>query len=133
MSARPDPIVNGALASPPAASGREADSAALRAFLSRTARRLMLIGAAEGAAAGLAVAAVVALALWWGRGRVMPTIIAGIALGTLGILARAPWWSRRPGRVASMVERRAPGSRNIVLTATELLMRPTPLRADVRA
>ena len=130
MSARPDPVVHRA---PTPAPGRGADSAALHAFLSRAARRLMLIGAAEGAAAGLVVAALISLALWWGRGRVAQTVIAGLALATLGILARAPWWSRRPARVASVVERRASASRNIVLTATELMMQPTPMRADVRA
>ena len=55
MSAQPDHVVSPPQRSSLTVPGDRSDSAPLRAFLSRIARRLMLIGAAEGAAIGIAL------------------------------------------------------------------------------
>ena len=105
----------------------------LSGFLARVARRLAWIAAAEGAALGLGVAALIAAAAWWGRGRVMQTAIAGVVLAALGIALRIHLSSRRRESIAGLVERRVPQSRNVIVTAAELIDRPAPVRPDVRA
>ncbi|HKS04851.1 MAG TPA: hypothetical protein VJR92_00940 [Gemmatimonadaceae bacterium] len=97
------------------------DAPVLRAFLARALTRLRWIGAAEGAAVGVALAAVFALAGWietatWSR----TAIIFAIAAAT-GAVARVGFRAVRAGTTALLIERRAPQSRNVVITAHELL------------
>ena len=131
MSAQHDaPGVNRGPATPVSAKSPRATSV-LRDFLAHVARRLAWIAAAEGAAAGLALAAVIAIVSGWGRGWVTQAVIVGLALAALGIAARLLASARERRGVAGLVERRAPRCRNIVVTAAELIDRPTTIRPDI--
>ncbi|MGH9887741.1 MAG: DUF4175 family protein, partial [bacterium] len=96
------------------------DAHAVRAFLARASRRLALLSATEGAAIGLAIATLAALAGWPRRGEVGATTMAGAALAVIGILIAIVASRARRSRVALLVERRAPECRNLVVTADEL-------------
>ena len=102
-------------------------------FLRRISRRLALIAITEGAAAGLTLAAIVAAVAWLGSGRILHALAAGVILAATGIAARMTMSHREPLGVAMLVEQRAPGSRNIIVTAAELADRPVPMREDIRA
>ena len=107
--------------------------AALRAFLSRVGRRIAWLAAAEGAAVGLALAALIALWRWRASGSLIPAVGAGAALAAIGCLIAYAVTARRRVRVAALVEGRAPQCRNLVLTAAELLESPTTVRPEIGA
>jgi hypothetical protein len=98
------------------------ETAALRALLARFARRLAWLAALRGAARGLLVALLLALAVTAIRARTDVLISTAVAL--LGAAVGALLALRRPRPVAALVERRAPECRNLVITAAELLRRP---------
>jgi hypothetical protein len=90
----------------------------IEALLSRVRRRLDLRAAAEGAAAGLALAVVATLV-------VRPTrpvlgAVAGGVLAIAGMLIRVLMTRSSRGSIAAFVERRVPASRNVILTAHEI-------------
>ena len=105
------------------------DAPALRDFLARIGRRRTAIAAAEGAAAGLALALITSLGLRIGTAT---AAILGLTLAVVGVALRIAL-SRRGPAVAELVERRAGGCRNVVVTAAELVDRPAGARADIRA
>ena len=102
-------------------------------FLRRVARRVAVLAMIEGAATGLVLAAVVASLAWLGSGHVLRAIAIGVVFAAAGVVARMVTSSRDRRQVASIVERRAAGSRNIIVTAAELVDRPAPMREDIRA
>jgi hypothetical protein len=104
----------------PAPAGSSAVSA-FSGFLARAARRITWIGAAEGGAVGLMLAALVALSLWLARGSVRSAIVAGSALVAVGLAAGVAIALHRRRRMATLIEQRAPHCRNIVVTAAELI------------
>ena len=88
-------------------------------FLDRVRRRLVLVCAIEGAAAGCLVGALAVLA---GAGpiAVMLTVIAGMALRVaFGESWRWGWWRSR-AVIAGRAERRTPLGRNLIVTAAEM-------------
>jgi len=97
------------------------DVARLETLLGRIARRRTIRAVGGGVAAGLAVAAIVVLVGW-------PHSPAGAALlgGTLAVAGGAlsvAFRRTRDESAALFVERRAPESRNVILTAHELTAR----------
>lgn len=98
---------------------------AITTFLGRVHRRLALVDAIHGAAAGLGVAIAVALH----RTATSATASAvGLAFAAVGASA---WWMRarsRSGQAATLVEHRAPECRNVLVTAAELLRAPERVR-----
>ncbi|MBL0173380.1 MAG: hypothetical protein IPP90_22360 [Gemmatimonadaceae bacterium] len=101
------------------------DASVLRTFFGHASRRIGVLAALGGAAVGVALAA-----LWQARGYLtgrgtpdstMVTVVALAVGATVG--AAFAWWrsSRRRARVAHEIEQRAPGARNLLITAHELL------------
>ena len=91
---------------------------AVDALLSRVRRRLDLRAAAEGMAAGLALAALATLGGW--PTRPLGAVFLGATFAVVGTLIRVFITRRRHASVPAYVERRVPTSRNIILTAHEL-------------
>ena len=90
-------------------------------FLVRVRRRMLLLRATEGLAAGLAVAAL--LAISGVRSVALLIVVAGLVAGlrmVLGEQWRFGWWRSLP-RIAEHVERRTAKPRNLLVTASELL------------
>jgi hypothetical protein len=126
MSAPPDARVRGAPAP------ESASFAGVRDFLARVGRRRRLIAAAEGASAGMLLAAVTAAATWRAGGPLGGAITVGIALIIAGIAARMVGSSMERPRLAELVERQARDCRNIIVTAAESADRPPgTLRRDI--
>lgn len=97
------------------------ESQALGDFLTRASRRLAWLSAARGAAAGLVVALLVAVAFWIrGEPRAFGLIAIGAGLAAIGIAAWLTWSRNERQRVAYVVEQRVPRSKNLVVTASEL-------------
>jgi hypothetical protein len=107
----------------------------LAAFLARVARRRSSIAAAQGAAVGLASAAALLVSLWTVKPSHEPgwllSIGAGLALLGTSTAMLGSRGSRR--RIALLVEARAPQSRNLVVTAAELMEEPGRARTPVAA
>jgi hypothetical protein len=97
------------------------DAEEIRRFLARVARRLAWLSAAEGAAAGLALAIVLALAGWPNHGAMRTGVAAGFGLAAVGMLIRILMPSPRHAATSALVERRAPEFRNVLITADELI------------
>ena len=97
--------------------------AVIRTFVARVSRRLLWRSAAEGAAAGIALAALLGLAGWPAEGNLPWRGGAAAALIVIGILTRLVL-TRDGGSAASRIERRVPESRNLVFTAYELTRKP---------
>src|SRR5207237_698370 len=96
------------------------DDTALRSFLSR-ARRRRIIGLAAYSAAGiLLLATAAAFAVRSGASLPAPlgAVMVTLAIG-FGLLGAAFVDRRNP--LSALIERRAPQSRNVILTAAELL------------
>ena len=108
-------------------------TALFRAFLMRASRRLTAIAAAEGAAAGLGLAALIAFTAWLTRGSMITAFAIGATIVVLGAAAGFVIAMRRRRRVATLVERGAPQSRNLIVTAAELIDAPLTPRPGVRA
>ncbi|MGH7467849.1 MAG: hypothetical protein ACRENP_07645 [Longimicrobiales bacterium] len=111
------------------------EAAQLRAFLARVARRRTALAATQGAASALAFASAILLGLsitgWW-TGRPLGWLVivsAGLLLLGTGLGALSSRVSRR--RVALLVEARAPESRNLIVTAAELMEAPSRGRSAV--
>jgi hypothetical protein len=101
-----------------------ADSQVVQAFLQRAGRRMRAIALAEGAAIGLVAALIVAVLIATVRGAAGLPIVAAIALAVSGASAGAVITAQRMRRgrsIAAHVEARIPASRNVLLTAAELL------------
>ena len=101
-----------------------ADVRIVRAFLQRADRRVRAIAIAEGAAAGLVVALVVAVIVATLRGVPGLPLAGALALAVTGAGAGAAVAAQRMRRgraIAARVEARIPASRNVLLTAAELL------------
>jgi len=96
------------------------DSTNVHAFLGRAARRLTWITLAGGAAAGLIAATLLSLAGWPSRGALTPALVVGTMFAIAGIGVALLLSRLRGQNVASLVERRAPQCRNVVITANEL-------------
>jgi hypothetical protein len=96
----------------------------LRAFLRRSAQRLALIAATEGAAAGLLVAVVLTTTGALGDARPASRILVTAVLALGGAVLHVLATRGRRLHVALAVERRVPSCRNVVFTAAELLDRP---------
>ena len=109
------------------------DGAALRAFLSRIGRRIAWLAAAEGAAVGLGLAALIALWRWRASGSLTPALVAATVLAAIGCALALGITLRRRRGIPTLVERRAPQCRNVVVTAAELLDRPTTVRPEIGA
>jgi hypothetical protein len=99
------------------------DAAIVRDFLARARRRAILVASVEGVAAGIVTVFLATLVLFAIRG-ISPTgrsvavgVIVIAIFGTARVLERR---ARSP-RVATLVERRAPTCRNLLITADELL------------
>ena len=100
------------------------EASLVREFLARVARRMAWLSAGEGATAGLAVAIVLAALGWPRRDAVAGLVAAGVAAGAIGILISVFISADRRDRVALHLEGRVPASRNLIVTASELLARP---------
>ncbi len=98
-----------------------ADTTPLRAFLARVSRRHAIIAAMQGAAAGLAVALVPALAYASPHGALTPRLLIGISFAALGAIVALVYTHGTRRRIAHLIEHRAPASRNVLLTAHELV------------
>lgn len=104
------------------------EAAELARFLAGVRRRLLTLRAIEGAAAGLAVAAVVLAMAGRPTGRAGLLTLAALVAAVVGARVllgdawRAGWWRETAG-LALRVERRAPQARNLILTAAELSAR----------
>ena len=96
--------------------------ATVREFLSRVRQRATLVASLEGATAGTIVAFVVALAsLAFRRASPLSLGIAGAMIIALFAAARVlERWIRAP-HIATLVERREPICRNLLITADELM------------
>ena len=104
------------------------EASGLPAFLDRAARRIAWVADAEGAAAGLGAAVIVAAAGWSGHESAVWTGVAGLCLLVAGVVFRRAWTIVRTGRApsaAASVEARAPSCRNLLITASELLEHPS--------
>lgn len=121
---------------------RPADADALRAFLGRVALRLWWIAAAEGAAFGLLIATGFLLLGLPTRQSGITPLLFGIGIAITAAVARAMVSATRTAgglTPAARVERAAPESRNLILTAYELatdvgaptLLAATPVRSYV--
>lgn len=100
------------------------ESKRFAAFVDRATRRARWIGATFAVASALGAASLVVLLLG-GRESPLPSIIVSLFL-----VGGAIAWARRrtsADRVVAIVERRTPASRNLVLTAAELLERKQPI------
>jgi hypothetical protein len=97
--------------------------AALTAFLVRVTRRLRIIGALYGAAAGILGGSLVVLILDPPAVDVRVALLIGGIAGIVGGAAIGALLTRRI-IAAHEVERRAPGCRNVILTASELMAAP---------
>jgi len=96
------------------------DRASVVAFLARVHRRLVLKTAIQGATAGSALAIILAIAGWPSRGATALTLAFFGAAVIAGVIAGLALTANRRRRVADVVERRAPASRNLIVTASEL-------------
>jgi len=97
------------------------ESRALSEFLTRASRRLAWSSAAQGAAAGFVLALIAAIVLWMlGEPRTIELIAIGVVLASLGVVLRLVSSRNERHRVAYVVERRVPASKNLVVTASEL-------------
>jgi len=111
------------------------DEAALAEFLATVERRLRLVAIARGAALGMAVTLAGALLLWslapqgGTSGLRLGLALGGALAGALVALAVR----RREPSAAHVVERRVPASRNVVLTAAELMRQAGRVPPHVRA
>ncbi|HUF49492.1 MAG TPA: hypothetical protein VMN60_01580 [Longimicrobiales bacterium] len=102
-------------------------------FLERARRRLVWLGVAEGTAAGLAVALLATLGAVAVGGTLTTAgaalvALAGAAAGSAVALLRLYFGDS----VAARVEQRAPASRNVVLTAAELIDGPARVSPYIR-
>ena len=105
------------------------DEKVVEQFLARVRRRLILLRAVEGTAAGCVVAAVMTLAglAWVGSAML---VVAGV-LVRVGFGDGWPWgWWRSRSMIARRVERQTAIGRNLIVTASEL---PTDVKPYVRA
>ena len=94
------------------------DESTLRDFLARAARRVTILAATRGAAIAVSIAAIMVAVGWTSNGgrTIAATLALAIAGGVVGTVAAG----RRRRDIARLVERRAPQSRNVILTAHEL-------------
>jgi hypothetical protein len=102
----------------------QSDAQVVRAYLDRAARRVRNIALLEGAAIGLGIALIAAIVVATIRGFSGLPIVAALAFGVIGAVAGAvvAFARMRRGRsIAVRVEARTPASRNVLLTAAELL------------
>jgi hypothetical protein len=98
------------------------EATVVREFLARARRRVMLVASVEGAAAAV-LAVFLATLIGIVFRRVSPTNVgvAGVILVAVVALARAFERRARAPRVATLVERREPKCRNLLITADELI------------
>jgi len=101
------------------------DVDAVRAFFSRVNRRLRLLAAGRGAALGLAVASGLAVFGWPRHDSLAVVIGAGVATALVGTLVSILLTARQRRHLAALIERRVPGSRNLLVTSAELFTRPS--------
>ena len=101
------------------------DAATVLAFLRRASRRLTLLDAAQGAAGGLAAALVLELAGWPVRDAIGMSAVVGLVLAAAGVAVSVAIARTRRAPVSHLIERRAPACRNVVITADELIGRPS--------
>ncbi len=94
---------------------------AVRAFLGRAKARVSWLAMAEGAAAGLGAAALLALAGVPARGATLQHLMIAVGCALIGALLRLVFVRVRQDRVAPLVEARATECRNVLITADELL------------
>jgi hypothetical protein len=87
-------------------------------LLANVRRRLDVRAAAQGAAAGLAIGALIALVGW--PGGAVPAALFGVTLASLGILIRVLTTRAEHRSIPAFVERHVPASRNVILTAHEI-------------
>lgn len=100
---------------------RTPEAAPVREFLRRAGRRLFWRSAAEGAAIGLTVSLVVTLSGWPARGMPFATALVAVALTAAGVVLRLTATADLRHDAAHEVERAAPGARNLLITAAELV------------
>jgi hypothetical protein len=96
------------------------DLAVLMTFLARVRRRVVLRAAIDGASAGAGLAVVLAIIGWPDRDNATWKIAAFVVAILVGCLIALVLTTNRRRRVALLVERRAPASRNLIVTAAEL-------------
>jgi hypothetical protein len=101
------------------------DAALVREFLGRVRRRLTLLAAARGAAIGLGAAILLALGGWPSRQSSIVIAMLGIAAAMVGSLISVLSTAAHRRRAATVVERRVPESRNLLVTTAELLDQPS--------
>ena len=96
------------------------DVAALAAFLASVRRRLAMRAAIRGAAVGAGVAIALAIVGWPSRGVTPAGVATFAAMVIAGVVIAVLLTANRRGQAATIVERRAPASRNLIATAAEL-------------
>ena len=99
------------------------EATVVREFLTRAKRRVTLVASVEGAAAGTSAAFVATLVALVTR-RVSPvsfSVITGVVIVAIFAIVRALERRARAPRVATLVERREPECRNLLITADELM------------
>ena len=104
------------------------DGQTLRAFLTRVARRVRGIAVLRGVTVAFAVAAVLVLTRVVAVDSVWRAAIIAIAAAVAGIAIGAFAGRRSPRRLATLVEHRVPASKNLVLTATEVIDHPSAVK-----
>jgi hypothetical protein len=100
----------------------------LRAFLRRVARRLRGIAALRGLTIAFAIAALLVVFRVVDVDPIGRAVLVGVAAAIAGVVAGAMTGPRGARRTAALVERHVPGSKNLVLTATELIERPSVVK-----
>ncbi len=100
---------------------RSPEAVPIREFLRRAGQRLFWRSMAEGAAIGLIVALMVALIGWPARGMPFATALVAVALTAAGVVLRLATTADQRHSAAHEVERAAPGARNLLITAAELV------------
>jgi hypothetical protein len=109
------------------------DAPALGDFLARAWRRFAVRAAIDGATAGIVLALLVVSGAWvgaWTPGATIAVTAIAFVAPVTGFVWRA---LTRRRATALDVERRAPGLRNLIVTAAELLERPDAVRPDIGA
>ena len=108
------------------------DAPLVAAFLARATRRLKWLAVMRGAAVGFAIATPIIGGAWLVGGR-LPLSLILAAAAIVASVAVALRMERRRRRAACRLEGRVPESRNIIVTADEILQDPDRVRPYVGA
>ena len=109
----------------------QGDAAVVSALLARVRTRLATIAALEGAAAGLALSAVIVLVRWTLPFRIPVFVAVGAVIVAIGIAVRMTMSAHRRRNSALEVEHAAPACHNLIVSADELMQKPAQAHAPI--